>query len=359
MSRRSIRSFFYALVCGAAIAAGAAGFAGASSIESMLDGALQPSAAPGLLGPITESGRTGWACKPEQAAGSKDPTAAQTSGRRRYAVSMRGTHAALALSLLLAAGAAARAQEYPSASPVPRTTSMPALHAIARTREVHERFVRGVAAEQRGDWASAAPEFERIVSLHPDEPQFSTAHYDLGIAYANLGRLDQAAGAFEDALQGDPGFLAAMANLIAVDLSRGNVTQARKIADRFIAAAPDSARALYSRGIIALRSGDFSTARNDFSQLLRSDPQYALAHYNLGIAQTRLGDYNSAEHEFSVALDLAPSYARARFALGTVLLREGKRNQARDAFEQVVRDSNGDPALANLALAMRDAIHAP
>lgn len=45
------------------------GYAGAQSLEAMLDGALVPSAAPAMLGPITESGRVGWACKPEQAAG--------------------------------------------------------------------------------------------------------------------------------------------------------------------------------------------------------------------------------------------------------------------------------------------------
>jgi Flp pilus assembly protein TadD len=272
---------------------------------------------------------------------------------------MRGRHAALALSFLVAAAAVARAQEYPTPQPAPQTTSLPALHAIAQSREVHERFMRGVAAEQRADWAVAASEFERIVALHPAEPQFSTAHYDLGIAYANLRRFDDAAHEFEAALQGDPGFLAAMANLIAVDLARGDVSNARKIADKFIAAAPDSARALYTHGIIALRGGDYAAARGDFSQLLRNDPKYALAHYNLGVAQTRLGEYASAEREFSVALDLAPAYARARFALGTVLLREGKRSQARDAFARVVRDSNGDPALQNLAVAMRDAIQAP
>ncbi|HET9096390.1 MAG TPA: hypothetical protein VFN37_06990 [Candidatus Baltobacteraceae bacterium] len=54
-------------VCGGA----AAGIAGASSVESALEGALQPSAAPALLGPITEAGRKGWACKPEQAAAAR------------------------------------------------------------------------------------------------------------------------------------------------------------------------------------------------------------------------------------------------------------------------------------------------
>jgi hypothetical protein len=46
----------------------------------MLEGALQPSSAPQLLGPITEGGRTGWACKPEQAAASKHAQDAQLPG---------------------------------------------------------------------------------------------------------------------------------------------------------------------------------------------------------------------------------------------------------------------------------------
>ena len=248
------------------------------------------------------------------------------------------------------------AQTYPSATPVPRTTSVPALRALALRRETSERFSRGVADLHRADWAGSAAEFERIVSLHPDEPQASTAHYDLGIAYANLRRLDDAAGQFRAAIAADPGFLAAMANLIAVDLARGDVRDARAVADRFVAVAPDSARALYSRGIVALKSGADGTAEQDFSRLLRADPRYAVAHYDLGLAQMRQGKYASAAHEFGVALDLAPKYARARFALGTILLRQGDRAGARAAFARVADDSNGDPALHNLAMAMRDAI---
>lgn len=251
-------------------------------------------------------------------------------------------------------------QGYPSAPrPLPRTTSAPQLRAQAVQREIHERFRIGLDAEQRRDWSAAAPEFERIVALHPAEPQFSTAYYDLGIAYANLHRLDDAARAFQSAIDGDPGFLAAMANLISVDLARRDVRGARAVADRFVQAAPDSARALYARGIVALQSGDYATAQSDFGRLVQNDPQYAVAHYNFGLAQVRLGQYASAEHEFTIALQLAPAYSRARFALGTVLLREGKRAEARSAFERVAKDSSGDPALQNLAVSMRDAIHSP
>jgi len=59
-----------ALLAGTLAAVGS-GLAGAGSLESMLAGTLQTSSAPGLLGPITESGRKGWACKPEHAASAR------------------------------------------------------------------------------------------------------------------------------------------------------------------------------------------------------------------------------------------------------------------------------------------------
>jgi hypothetical protein len=76
MSRRPVISILHALIAAAALCAAGAGFAGAQSIEGMLDTALQPSTTPALLGPITESGRTGWACKPEQAAAAKSAAGA-------------------------------------------------------------------------------------------------------------------------------------------------------------------------------------------------------------------------------------------------------------------------------------------
>jgi tetratricopeptide (TPR) repeat protein len=227
---------------------------------------------------------------------------------------------------------------------------------FARQREIHERFRLGLDAERGMRWSQAVPEFERILQLTASEPQHSTAAYDLAIAYAHLNRLDDAARALRDAIAGDPEFLAAYANLIAVDLLRHNSREARDYADRFTRLAPDSARALYSRGLAALQQNDPATAAADFSRLLGNDPSYAIAHYDLGIAESRQNHLAEAEREFQAALDLAPQYARARFALATVLLKEGKRTQARAALDATVRDASADPALLNLAIALRDAM---
>lgn len=251
------------------------------------------------------------------------------------------------------------AQTYSTPAPVPQTTSVPALRTLAVRREIEERFTIGLNAEARSEWKAAADEFERIVALQPPEPQGSTARYDLAIAYANLLRNDDAARELRAAIALDSGFLAAMANLVSVDLARGELSEARRIADRYVTLAPESARALYSRGIVALRSGDAAIAREDFGKLLHANPSYAVAHYDLALAEERLGRYDAAERELRSALLLAPGYARARFALGVVLLREGEHTAARDAFARATLDAAGDPALANIAAAMRDSIKGP
>jgi tetratricopeptide (TPR) repeat protein len=250
----------------------------------------------------------------------------------------------------------ALSQIYPMQTPVPRTTSAPALHDLAVAREVEERFKIGLDAEARSNWTAAVPEFERIVALKPPEPKGSTALYDLSIAYANLERYDDAARALRGAIALDPGFLAAMANLVSVDLSRGDLKEARSVADRFLAIAPDSARALYASGVIALHDGDAQTARAAFGKLLAANPAYAVAHYDMALAEEQLQRYDAAERELRSALTLAPSYARAQFALGAVLLRQGRKNEARDAFAAATRDAADDPALQNIAAAMRDSI---
>lgn len=265
---------------------------------------------------------------------------------------MRAAYLAL---IVLGTVATARAQTY-SPSPLPASTSAPAMREQAKMRAIVERFHRGLAAMNAHDWTSARVEFDAALQLQPPEPQGSTAAYDEGIADAALGHLDDAASDFRMALSRDGTFLAAMANLIAVDLRRNDLNEARAVAGRFVALAPGSARAHYSRGLAALAANDLHTAKDDFSQLLRTDPRYAVAHYDLGVTNVRLGDYTSAESEFTIALQLAPSYARARFALGTCLLHFGDRTGARAAFDRVVRDASGDPALRDLALEMRNAI---
>ncbi len=68
MSRTYLQRLLAAGLLAGAFLCGHFAVASAASVEDLLSGALSPSAAPGLLGPITAAGRVGWECKPERAA---------------------------------------------------------------------------------------------------------------------------------------------------------------------------------------------------------------------------------------------------------------------------------------------------
>jgi Tfp pilus assembly protein PilF len=225
--------------------------------------------------------------------------------------------------------------------------------ADARRRECAERVRLAFQAELRGEWARAEAELRRALALEPGEPLASTAHYDLGLAEARLGRLDEARASFARAVAGDGDFVAARVNLVAVDLMRDDLAAARGDADALLARAPQSARGLYESGLAALRAGDATTALRDFGALLARDPQYATGRYQLALAEMKAGRFDDAERDLRSALALAPAFARARFALGAVLLHAGKRAEARDAFTRAAADAR-EPALRSLAASFAD-----
>ena len=262
----------------------------------------------------------------------------------------------LLCAVVFAGAAPADAQTYDGAQP-PATTDTATLRAAARAREVRERFALGLRAFDTHDFDRAAAEFAHILRLRPAEPQSSTAHYDLALVYTEQGRLDDAQREFKTAIAADPGFLAAMANLVVVELRRRDLAAARAAADQLAAHAPDSARALYSRGLVALRGGDAAAAEADFAKLLGRNPAAATAHYTLALAEIRLEKLPDAERELRSALVLSPGYGAARFALGTVLLRTGRAQEARAAFERTL-ETTRDAGLRNLAAGMRDSIPA-
>jgi tetratricopeptide (TPR) repeat protein len=251
--------------------------------------------------------------------------------------------------------ASAHAQAYDGMGTVSNTTDPAALRALASRREVLERLHIGFDEETVGQWNAAAAEFHRVLALHPAEPQGSTTYYDLGLAQAQLGDYDAAATSLHAAIALDDGFLAARANLVDVDLLRGDLTAAKQDADELLTRAPSSARALYVDGVVALKADDADTALHDFGALLASNPSYATAHYDLALAQIKTERLDDAERQLRFALTAAPAFARARFALATVLLRQGRRDEARLAFDRAARDA-ADYSLRSIALSMRDSL---
>ena len=152
-----------------------------------------------------------------------------------------------------------------------------------------------------GQFQTARDCFQRARALAPD--RFGWA-YLLGVAEAQLGRLDAARVAFE----------------AAAAIRPADLPTALRLAD------------------LLERAGDYAGSREILETVLGRVPGSAATHYRLG----RLAAGNSAlaiEH-LEAALAIEPQYREALYALASAYRQEGRHE---DAAEQIARYERTDP----------------
>jgi len=145
------------------------------------------------------------------------------------------------------------------------------------------------------------------------------AHLNLGKAFVERGRLDEAEGHFEEALRIRPGWTEAQLGLADVLVGRGRVAEAL---DRYAAAAarsPDSAEASGKYGLALLRVGRFDEAAPLLERALAENPGAAQLHTGLALAAGALGDPAGAIRHNREALRLTPDHAAAANNLAWLL----------------------------------------
>lgn len=240
----------------------------------------------------------------------------------------------------------AQAAPYGTETPPPELQRHDAIDTSrqAQMRLAFTEINEGFALYQRGELTGAERKFRAAIARNPDEPQGSTAQYDLGLVLARTGRYDEAARAFDTALGRDPGILPAWLGLVYVDLRRGKYEEAQRDARAMRASAPSSALARYQEGYAALLNRDYDLAASAFAALLPGNASVASLRYNLGLALLRAGRIDDARVEAQHAVALAPTFAKGYFLLGSIALRAGDRNGAEKAYAHA-RALTSDPSM--------------
>jgi len=157
-------------------------------------------------------------------------------------------------------------------------------------------YLRGQAAMYQSRWDEAAAAFGKVVELYPAS---FAGHRDLGGAFEQLNRVDDAAREYEAAIalrdQDDLRVRLAFMLLQANQQPRA-LTQLQTLADRD-SKTPEVWSTL---GRVAYEKNDLSTAEKDFTRAatLRDDGR---AWFNLGVVRTRLNDLPGALQAFEKA----------------------------------------------------------
>ena len=151
-------------------------------------------------------------------------------------------------------------------------------------------------------WRDSETLWSYAVSREPDS---ALAHNNLGFAYLNQGRLDEAEREIDTALRLKPEWDRAQANLAALLARQGRLEKAGE------------ARA--QLGHLYLTRKDYAAAVTLFQKEVAARPGDAAAHNNLGVALLLRGEVGAAIQHFERAIAIDPFHDRARRNLARAL----------------------------------------
>ncbi len=186
-------------------------------------------------------------------------------------------------------------------------------------------------------------------------PRNARAYEQLGTALVMRGQKDEAAIAYRRAVDVDPDFVSARANLANALFETGNVEEASRQYREVLLAQPHRVEARINLGHTLRLMGRVDECIEAFQAATRVDverttPQIlASAHFNLGSVLAGRGTLDEALREFLEAVRIRPDYEKAHFALGRILFVEGDLDAAIEHFNRTLR-INPDHRAARTAL---------
>ncbi len=176
---------------------------------------------------------------------------------------------------------------------------------------------------------------ESAIQRH--QPAEAGFYFELGAAYEEAGRFDEAVRWFERALARDPSFGLARIRLGGAQSQAGAHELAEETLRRAGELAPADPRVFRERGMNFARQGQFANSAEVSRAGIALDPDLPELHSNLGGALAELGRFEAAQSALREAVRLQPDLAEARFNLGTLLAAGGDSEGAVRQWREAIR----------------------
>jgi tetratricopeptide (TPR) repeat protein len=150
--------------------------------------------------------------------------------------------------------------------------------------------------------------------------------YDAFLKSAELfggkGKFEDAAAAYEAALEVNPQLAQAHARLIYLYGRLGQAARAEEHFQTAIRLDPNHAEAYFHYGTLLMGQGKVAEAEAFFRKTLEIDPDHAEARSNLGFLLEGRGKEAEAVAEFRKALESKPGFPKTHFSLGRILVKQ-------------------------------------
>jgi tetratricopeptide (TPR) repeat protein len=182
-------------------------------------------------------------------------------------------------------------------------------------------------------WRDSFALFEHTLAVTPPNLRIE---YDLGVAFAESDRYDEAAPHFEKALQIRPDDYMSLLYMGITRFHQGRMLEAIEYAQAAIRSQAESPRAHDLLGMALAKQDRNDDALDEMRRALELAPKDADIRNDLGLALARLGRIPEAINEFHEAVRLNPNSVAAHANLGWALLGSGKARESIPEFEAAV-----------------------
>jgi tetratricopeptide (TPR) repeat protein len=188
-----------------------------------------------------------------------------------------------------------------------QSSDCPALTALPEEDKAGLLIIHGTYLQQRGEFDAAITDFERAISVAPENP---VAYLYRGLNYINKHDLDRAIADFTDVTKLAPNDstaykLRGYAYVYKQDFDHA-ISDLTKVIE--LATALD---AYGTRGLAYAAKGSYDAALADYDEAIKLDSKSAKVLDDRGEAYANKGDYGRAITDYNAAIKLDPKYARA------------------------------------------------
>ncbi len=224
-------------------------------------------------------------------------------------------------------------------------------HALSVTEENALAHINlGVAYLNRGRLDEAERELEEAIRIHPAAAE---AHAALAGVRSEQERPEEALELYRAALRLDPGSSSTHREMGSLLLKLGDSTQGLVHFREASALAPADGDALADLGVALSREGRHEEAMAKFEEASRRAVDEARLHHNWGVVLMERGDLDEASMHFEKAVAIRRDYASAHLSWGQTALRQGRFQQAAEHLREALRiEPENENAHYHLGLAL-------
>ena len=196
----------------------------------------------------------------------------------------------------------------------------------------------GAAYGDKGRNDQAISNCTRAIEL---DPNYADAYYNRGVAYSGKGNYDQTISDCTRAIELNLNYADAYGLRGSAYDHKGNYAMAVSDYTRAIELNRQDAKAYNNRGNIYCHMGSYGQAIADFTKIIELDPS-AAAYYNRGNAYKNNGNYDKAVSDYTRTVEFDPDYADAYCNRGNIYLNTGNYDEAIFDYTRAIKLNPAD-----------------